>query len=914
VAAKTKSVGGTEYPASAFAFVGDPQDTSTWHLLVADKAHVEDALARFNQTDLPADAKAKVAKKLVSLAKKFGIDASGFASEHGVKTAQAAADESYEDQQEELDQALLDGFGLDTSGYRRFCLMETFPDYVIARGPDGELYQIPYTEDEATDEIKFGEPQQVETAYVPVQQSAELMAAEAKTTPEEDGWTWPVKMMKAGWAAGSVGDAPVPHYFPREVVAEIAQAANGGRFRRRHPQGIEGDGSGYPELTAGWTSEASMQGDSAMATLHLLKSETELRDKLMAAREAGKLDLYGVSIFAYVGFRAGTQDGKKALIGTRLGKYVSLDLCAEAGAGGKIMAYAASRPVFAEISELQKNSNAKASADGEKIRKAAEVQASLDAAAAVEKAKAAEAARTAEAAKVAAAKKNSLGTTRGETGPAQTGRNKGAHMKDRILKVLETLRKFDAGRADELKTELDTIEDDKHPEFLAKVVELVGSQETEVRGKGEKLLAEMELRLCKMSLEEQVTEAKLPAEGGKLVREHMLALGRVWTEDETKGEIKRVREAFAAYSKIGRLSSEGAVRIGRDTTEKVQLAFDAMMGVKEAKADKTVHPFRGLREAFQEITGIRDHADFFTGGFYTVKETVLTTDFPNILKNSMTKRLIQDYAEVGMGGIDQLISETDVNDFKTQDRTRMGYYGDLPTVAENVAYAEFTKPTDEIINYAVAKRGGFQDITWETIMNDDLGKISSFAPRVARAARRTLKQFITDFFVTNPNFDPDSVAWFHASHSNLGATALSSAELDTRSIGLAKQSEKDSAKRLGLPLEWIMVPVDLRPTAHQINTNQSGTNNWVNRFGANDERIIVNELMSDVNDWVGGSLPGTAPFLEIAYLQGFRTPQIFIVPVEQRRAITAIDKMQLYGIYVFGGDIIDYRPVFKDVV
>src|SRR2546430_11336658 len=33
------------------------------------------------------------------------------------------------------------------------------------------------------------------------------------------------------------------------------------------------------------------------------------------------------------------------------------------------------------------------------------------------------------------------------------------------------------------------------------------------------------------------------------------------------------------------------------------------------------------------------------------------------------------------------------------------------------------------------------------------------------------------------------------------------------------------------PLEWIMAPVDLRPTAHQINTNQSGTNNWAGRFG-----------------------------------------------------------------------------------
>lgn len=356
------------------------------------------------------------------------------------------------------------------------------------------------------------------------------------------------------------------------------------------------------------------------------------------------------------------------------------------------------------------------------------------------------------------------------------------------------------------------------------------------------------------------------------------------------------------------------IRVGRDTNDKVQIAMDGLFGVREAMRDKTVRPFRGIREAFREITGIEDYADFTDGGFFRTAETVVTTDFPNLLKNSVTKRVIQDYAEVGMGGLEQIISETEVDNFKTQDRTRLGYYGNLPTVAENATYLEFTKPTDEIINYSVAKYGGFQDITWETVLNDDTGSISSFAPRVARAARNTLKQFITNFFVNNPSYDPDGLAWFHATHANLGSIALSSAELDARSVALAKQTEKDSNKRLGLPLEWIMVPVDLYPAAHGINTNDSGTNNWVGSFGANGERIIKNELLTDTNDWFCGALPSTAPFLEIAYLRGFREPQVFIVPVEQRRAITAIDKIQLYGLHVFGGDAIDYRPVFKNVV
>jgi hypothetical protein len=72
---KTKRVGGKDLQASAFAFVGDPEKTETWKLPIHDKAHAQNALARFNQTQgIPPSAKAKVKSKIVAAAKKFGID------------------------------------------------------------------------------------------------------------------------------------------------------------------------------------------------------------------------------------------------------------------------------------------------------------------------------------------------------------------------------------------------------------------------------------------------------------------------------------------------------------------------------------------------------------------------------------------------------------------------------------------------------------------------------------------------------------------------------------------------------------------------------------------------------------------------------------------------------------------------
>jgi hypothetical protein len=279
----------------------------------------------------------------------------------------------------------------------------------------------------------------------------------------------------------------------------------------------------------------------------------------------------------------------------------------------------------------------------------------------------------------------------------------------------------------------------------------------------------------------------------------------------------------------------------------------------------------------------------------------------------MTKKLLQDYDEYQIvPNLERLFVATTLGDYKTQDRVRLGYLGDLPTVNEAAAYTELTKPTDEKISYSIAKRGGLLTISEETIRNDDLSKIAQFPGRLARAARHTLASFVTNFFITPPNYDPDGLAWFHATHSNLNTVALSSAELDQRAIALSKQTEKDSGNRLGLTLDWIMIPIDLRLTAMQINRNMSGTNNWYGKFGENDENVIVNPLLTDVTDWYYGTL--SAPFLEIGFLDGYQTPQIFIANVPNQGTQFTNDQLQYKVKFVFGGKPIDFRGVGKEVV
>ena len=356
-------------------------------------------------------------------------------------------------------------------------------------------------------------------------------------------------------------------------------------------------------------------------------------------------------------------------------------------------------------------------------------------------------------------------------------------------------------------------------------------------------------------------------------------------------------------------------QVGRNSQDKIQLATDALFGVREALADRNVRPFRGLRELYGYCTGDFDLSLLDSGGLYRTSEAIATTDLPNILLNSLTKKLIQDYVEFQIvPGLERLYTTTRLTDYKPQDRVRLGYLSDLPTVAEAGPYTELTKPTDEKITYTIVKKGGLITISEETIRNDDLGKVMQMAQRLARAARHTLATFVTNFFITPPNYDPDGLAWFHATHANLGSTALASAELDARAIALAKQTEKDSGNRLGLTLDWIMIPPDLRPTAMQINRNMTGTNNWYNKFGDNEQNIIVNPLLTDVTDWYGGSFPSSAPSLEIGFLDGYETPQIFLANMPTQGTQFTNDQLQFKVKFVFGGKPIDFRGVFKEVV
>src|SRR5262249_48061281 len=149
---------------------------------------------------------------------------------------------------------------------------------------------------------------------------------------------------------------------------------------------------------------------------------------------------------------------------------------------------------------------------------------------------------------------------------------------------------------------------------------------------------------------------------------------------------------------------------------------------------------RSFKECYVAITGDRrvtgrpndcDQA--------LLRESLGATTLSNILGNSITRRMIADYNRPDRYSLwQQICRRVPVNDFRSNERTRLGGYGDLPIVTEAAAYLGQASPADEKATYSVAKRGGTEDITLEMIRNDDVGVIQQIPLRFSRAAKRTL--------------------------------------------------------------------------------------------------------------------------------------------------------------------------------
>lgn len=445
------------------------------------------------------------------------------------------------------------------------------------------------------------------------------------------------------------------------------------------------------------------------------------------------------------------------------------------------------------------------------------------------------------------------------------------------------------------------------------------------------LLEQSRITACGLTLKDELRESGLPELSQARIRKHFD--GKVFEITALQAAVKDEKEYLDKLTGSGIVTGAGSVRIGAEEPEKLQAAFDKLMGVEVDAKFKDVPALTSLRSAYVRLTGDTDVRGIPSENGIKMGEAMMqmlrmpaaysSVSFSYVLGNSMYRRLIQDYRAVDYGEQSLISYKRNAKDFKTMESINVGYFGDLPDVdPESGDYAEVTMATDEEITYALNQKGIILTVNRKVIVNDDLKTVQVLVSRLGRAAKRTFARRGWAKIISNATYKGDSTALFDNTHGNLGTVALTAdatgvTTLTNRLVAMFNQTEKDSAEKLCLEPAKIWVPRALLETAKLLNSTWPGAaapNPHAGRFGQNHENIIVSKLATDTTDWGLICSPAEVELLEVAFLNGQEVPELFVADNPLVGQMFVADKIQYKQRHEYEWEIADYRGFDKSVV
>jgi hypothetical protein len=126
------------------------------------------------------------------------------------------------------------------------------------------------------------------------------------------------------------------------------------------------------------------------------------------------------------------------------------------------------------------------------------------------------------------------------------------------------------------------------------------------------------------------------------------------------------------------------------------------------------------------------------------KEVLTAAHFSDYFADAISRAFYADYQYSVGGWRDYTYADT-TPDFRDVSRFRMSEPGKLQKRREKAQHAA-TYVTETEINYGVEEYSVEFDVSWRTIVNDDLGKIRETPTRMANAARRWLDEWVSALY------------------------------------------------------------------------------------------------------------------------------------------------------------------------
>lgn len=442
----------------------------------------------------------------------------------------------------------------------------------------------------------------------------------------------------------------------------------------------------------------------------------------------------------------------------------------------------------------------------------------------------------------------------------------------------------------------------------------------------DKRIADVERKLAVSNTENMVNamlgkEAKMPEFAKTRVKESFS--GRVASADQIKKVIDSEKKYLDHVTESAGSQSLGSLVFGDAPVDKMQKALDMLFddSLAQEQEYKGIPEFLGIREAVQRITGVDvDEARRSHGR--NIKEST-TADFPIMLGDSMNKKLVKEYNFMKAREIwTKFVTEESFTNLNTQKMTRVGGFGELPTVAEDAAYSTLSTPSEDNPTYTPVKKGGTFSLTEEMLINDDLRGLKKVPKELARAAIQTLNIFVYNLLLGRGGSDNlnsltiyDGGVLYSAAHGNLATSALGATSFETAMAKMANQEQADSGIPIGLQGKYLLTPYELRKTAWDVTVNgltQANANGGSiqnAQSGYNVEPLVLpNAYAGGVsNFWILIADPMDIEGLTVGYLGNKKQPEVLLQDNPTVATVFTNDRITYRTKFRFGGAIADYR-------
>lgn len=184
-----------------------------------------------------------------------------------------------------------------------------------------------------------------------------------------------------------------------------------------------------------------------------------------------------------------------------------------------------------------------------------------------------------------------------------------------------------------------------------------------------------------------------------------------------------------------------------------------------------------------------------------------TSDFPLILADVATKSLRDAYTEAPRT-YEPFVRMTTLPDFKETSRVQLGESPSFSLVPEGGEYKTVTIGEGRE-KYRLHKHGAIFPITFETLVNDDLGAFTRIPGLFGRSGANKEMDEVWGIITGNPAM-ADGQNLFSLAHANIGdAAALSATAVATLRAGMRLQKGIDGKTLLNIVPRHILLPVAL---------------------------------------------------------------------------------------------------------